>query len=215
MFHRDLVRLVLFVIVSVPAAATAGVPGPQRAGCFPPDVICPLLCGVALSGPANGCHYFFRADGGKDRLTVSVTLRDAFDAPVPGCSLGVTVHSTPQTAALCSCDPMRATAISGAGGEAQLVFSRIGGRGELAVEVTTYCSGSVALASWPVPFTSPDLDGSCDAGASTNVYDLGIWAAGLPPAYAVESDYNCDGIVNIFDLGDFAGGLYSGGGCDP
>jgi hypothetical protein len=161
----------------------------------------------------TACRFFFRADGSEDRLTATVTLRNGFAQPIPACSVSVDLTATPLTRALCSCDPLRIFAVTDAAGAAQYVFSRIGGRGELGVEVTVHCAGKIALWSERHDFTSPDLDGSCDAGISTDVFDLAAWAAGLPPGAAPESDYNCDGQVNVFDLGAFAGGL--GMGCGP
>jgi hypothetical protein len=34
-----------------------------------------------------------------------------------------------------------------------------------------------------------------------------MWAAGLPPGYETWSDYTCDGVVDVFDLAVWAGGL--------
>jgi hypothetical protein len=49
---------------------------------------------------------------------------------------------------------------------------------------------------------------------ATDVLDLAIWAAGLPPTYRSASDYDCSGgSVDVVDLGVFAGGLVVG--CTP
>jgi hypothetical protein len=161
----------------------------------------------------QSCQFFFRANGSADALTARITLRDAFDVPVVGCSLSVTVISTPLTLALCSCGPSRLTDVSDGVGAAEVVFPAIGGRGELGLEVSVHCSGNIGFWSERYDFTSTDLNGSCEAMGSTNVFDLGEWASGLPPGYSQWSDFNCDGQVNVFDLGDFAGGLNAS--CGP
>lgn len=88
-----------------------------------------------------------------------------------------------------------------------VVFSptAIGGRGALHLTVD---AGAIPLATFDLPFTSPDLNASCvsDNGAS-NVVDLGIFAAGFPPGYNIYSDLNCSGLVNVVDLGIWASGL--------
>jgi hypothetical protein len=111
-------------------------------------------------------------------------------------------------------------------GIANFVFRKIGGHGELNVLIETTCTGVMEIGSVTIPFTSPDLNGSnsgpnpsvippCVAApnSSTDVVDLGIWAAGLPPSYEESSDYDCSGSVGVVDLGLFAGGLNVG--CTP
>jgi hypothetical protein len=51
--------------------------------------------------------------------------------------------------------------------------------------------------------TTSDLNGD----GTVNIFDLAIWASGLPPGYSACSDYNCDGIVDVFDLAIFASGI--------
>lgn len=87
------------------------------------------------------------------------------------------------------------------------------GHGELWLTLTTHCSGDINWFTAEVPFTSSDLNASCEPDAATDVIDLGIWAACLPPGpYCVRTDLSCDGTVNVLDLGIFAGGLHRG--CD-
>ena len=96
----------------------------------------------------------------------------------------------------------------------QAVFSQLGGRGTLSVSVSAHCYGDIPLFQDEIPFTSPDLDGSCDpVPSAVTVADLGLWAGCLPPApYCELSDFDCDGTVNVVDLGMWVGGL--GTGCD-
>ncbi|MCA9752119.1 MAG: hypothetical protein KC591_08010, partial [Gemmatimonadetes bacterium] len=49
---------------------------------------------------------------------------------------------------------------------------------------------------------------------ATTILDLGVWAQGLPPQpYVRTSDFNCDGTVNVIDLGGIGAGLIHG--CAP
>jgi hypothetical protein len=76
--------------------------------------------------------------------------------------------------------------------------------------LTVHCVGTNEFCCLEFHFTSPDLNASCHTppNSATNVIDLGIWAACLPPSSACESsDYNCDCAVTVLDLGLFAGGL--------
>jgi len=205
------------LLSSIGTPAVAGVRMPAPSGCFPNEVPCPSRCSFGVSGQGVACQFRFRPDGGLDALTVSVTLRDAFDFPVADCSTSVTIHDGAGTLALCGCGPMRQGEPSGADGTMQAVFARLGGRGDLSVSVSAHCHGNVGLFQDEIPFTSPDLDGSCDTGASAvTVIDLGIWAACLPPGpYCRPSDFNCDGSVSVIDLGMWAGALGSGCGGAP
>lgn len=172
---------------------------------------------VGLSSPAAACQYLFRADGAFP-LTLNVTVRDAFDTPVPNLEVDATV-SPGAGAVFCACEPVVQTHFTDAAGVVPFVFSRFGGRGtlDLGVTATVICDGVPQGQLWiwsgNVDFTSPDLDGSCEAAGSTTIFDLGRWASGLPPGYDRASDYTCDGVVNVFDLGEWAGGL--GRGCSP
>ncbi len=197
------------VLLSVGPAAEAGVRAPDASGCFPGESPCPSRCSFGVSGQGAACQFRFRADGGLDVLTLSITLRDAFDNPVPDCSTSVTIQPGPGTLALCGCGPLQQSGFSAADGTMQAVFSQLGGRGTLSVSVTAHCSGDIPLFQDEIPFTSLDLDASCETATSaTNVVDLGIWAGCLPPSpYCEASDYNCDGTVNVVDLGVWAGGL--------
>jgi hypothetical protein len=179
------------------SASLAGIPDPSRSG-------------IGLSTPSSPCQYKFRSDGGLDRLTVKVTLRDAFDSPVSGCNVNVTlIQGAALAFKVCTpCNP--AAAVTAGNGVANVVFRKIGGRGTASATVTATCTGNIGIGTRPFTFSSPDLNGSGDncPTISANVVDLGIWAAGLPPAYNQASDYDCSGSpVNVVDLGVFAGGL--------
>lgn len=185
------------------SASFAGIPDPTRSG-------------IGLNAPGAACQYRFRVDGLLDRLTVKVTVRDAFDVPVASCNVKGTLQSSgASTIAFCACSPCNPqTAATNASGVVNLVFRKIGGRGNLTCTITAQCTGNIGLGTRTFDFTSPDLNGSCQANptSSTDVIDLGIWAGGLPPAYNVRSDFNCSGSpVDVVDLGVFAGGL--GKGC--
>ena len=179
------------------SASLAGIPDPSRSG-------------IGLSSPSSACQYKFRSDGLLDRLTLKVTLRDAFDAPVGSCGVKVQLL---QGAALSFdvCDPCNPqTGTTAANGVVNLVFRKIGGRGTATAAVTASCTGNIAIGTRNFTFTSPDLNGSGEScpTSSVNVVDLGAWAAGLPPAYNQFSDYNCSGSpVDVVDLGVYAGGL--------
>jgi len=198
---RKSLVLAMVAVLACSSLALAGVPDPARSG-----------CGTSGTG-ATTCHYFFRADGSAETLTIDVTLRDAFDTPVDACSTSVTISDGGSTA-FCVCGgapDLRLTGFSNASGIVTFAANNIGGTGTLDVAVTTHCAGAGNIeicASTGIAFTSTDLNGSCESGgSSTDVFDLGAFANGLPPGYDVAADYNCDGIVDVFDLGDFAGGL--------
>lgn len=213
------------LLVAGPVAA--GVPAPLVGGAPAFSVAAPCTGGVGLPGPnrsivdlsasATPCQYRFRADGAYP-LTLKVTVRDQFDTPVPGARVDVTIAPA-AGAVLCSCEPLLKSGFTDAIGAVPVVFSRLGGRGTLDLAVTAegYCDGvpvgKIAIWGGNVDFTTPDLNGSCEAAASSDVFDLGVWATGLPPAYKKASDYTCDGTVDVFDLGFWAGGL--GRGCSP
>jgi hypothetical protein len=207
---RKSLVLAMVAVLACSSLALAGVPDPARSG-----------CGTTGTG-TNTCHYFFRVDGSADVLTCCVTLRDAFDTPVASCSTSVTITPSAGTVEFCKClgggaatfTSYRATAFSDVSGIIYFTCDNIGGQGDLDLAVTTHCAGAgnIEICTKTVPFTSTDLNASCESGsASTDVFDLGSFANGLPPGYDVKADYNCDGIVDVFDLGDFAGGL--GIGC--
>jgi hypothetical protein len=206
--RKSLVLATLSVMFIV-SGAFAGVPDPARSGC-------------ELKGQGASCQFRFRADGGLDCLTVCITLRDAFDTPVPNCSTNAGIGlvgpkpangcwAAEPGAAICACDSfgLNQGAFSDSTGVVQFVWKCIGGRGIAELCVTAHCVGVIEMCCHTFHFTSPDLDASCDAaGSATNVIDLGIWAACLPPSPPCESaDYNCDCVVNVLDLGVFAGGL--------
>lgn len=213
---RKSLVLAMLVVLCCSMTAMAAVPDPARSGC-------------QIKGQELSCQFRFRADGGLDKLTVAITLRDAFDTPVPSCSVNagwsnLQIKPGEAGAAMCSCCPAATApnavpnkgAVTNAAGVAQIIFAQIGGRGIVDICVTAHCVGNIEICCFSdIHFTSPDLNGSCDlqppAAASTNVVDLGIWAGCLPPApYCESSDYNCDNTVNVVDLGVFAGGLVLG-----
>jgi hypothetical protein len=202
---RKSLVLAMVAVLACSSLALAGVPDPARSG-----------CGTSGTG-ASTCHYFFRADGSAETLTLCVTLLDAFDTPVTSCSTSVTV-SDGGSAAFCVCGgggSLRLTGFSDGSGIICFDVDNIGGTGTLDLAVTTHCAGAGNIeicTATGVAFTSTDLDGSCNGGgpASTDVFDLGVFAGGLPPGYDVAADFNCDGVVDVFDLGDFAGGLTVG-----
>jgi hypothetical protein len=179
---------------------------------MPPGVPDPVLSDVALSPSAAPCQYRFRADAMLDDLVITSTVLDSFGVPVVGCL--VTVTLVPLLGSpLCVCAPCNPqAAVTDGFGVAASTFSKVGGHGILTASVEA-CG--VVIGAPVIPFTSPDLDASCELlpmGATTLV-DLALFASGLPPGYEVWIDYNCSGMpINVVDLGIFAGGV--GKGCD-
>jgi hypothetical protein len=158
---------------------------------------------LRLTGSQAPCQFRFRLDGSLDILTLLVTIRDDFDAPWPGCLTSGTLK--PLDSSLCSCCPIRQAAVTNANGAVTFVWDKIGGRGSATVCVTTHCQGNLPMGCRPFDLTSPDLDGDC---IGTDVIDLGLWAACLPPSsYCKTSDYNCDLAVDVIDLAVWAGGF--------
>lgn len=195
--RKSLVLATLFVVMCS-AAAFAGVPDPSRSAC-------------SVSAAPTGCQYRFNAAGGLDTLTLTVTLRDAFDSPVANCSTTVTLDNA--SAVVCNCCPDQLTGSTNANGIVTFNINQLGGRGSVDLNVTANCTGNIAICSNTINFTTPDLNASCDAGVSTNVIDLGVFANCLPPSpYCQESDFSCDGTVNVVDLGLLASGLTAGCG---
>ena len=192
--RKSLVLATLVVLVCS-AAAFAGVPDPTRSGC-------------ALNAQPLACQWRFRNDGNLDKLTLKVTLRDSFDAPVAGCSTACNLGGASLIAKSCGGD--RKVVTTTAGGVANFVYRCIGGRGTVQLRVTSLCgTGVIGICTKTITFNNPDLSGSRDTdNGACNVIDLGIWSGGLPPApYALASDFDCNGAVNVIDLGIFAGGL--------
>jgi hypothetical protein len=180
--------LTLFVCSGT--AVEAGIPDAARSGC-------------ALEGQSLPCQFVFRHDGSLDTLTLCVTLRDVFDVGVPVCSTSATLNSTGLT--FCSCCPNPQVGATDSTGVVYFVWEKLGGRGSAEVCVTAHCVGDIAICCQSFNFTSTDLAGDCTV---TDVVDLGPWAGCLHPSpYCQESDYNCDGTVDVIDLGLFAGGL--------
>lgn len=203
---RKSLVLAMVAVLACSSLALAGVPDPARSG-----------CGTTGSG-TNACTFFFTEDGGQDVLTCCVTLRDAFDTPVVACSTSLTITPDAGTMNWCKCTggggaefvSYRTTDFSDASGVIYFICDSMGGFGGLDLAVTTHCAGAgnIEICTKNEPFTSTDLNASCEgAGSSTDVFDLGLWSAGLPPGYALEADYNCDSIVDVFDLGGWSSGL--------
>ena len=147
--------------------------------------------------PAFPCHWLFRLDGGRDKLNISTTLRDAAGDLLPDCE--VVAEFVPLVGSAFACTPI-VTATTNTAGVAGFSYSKVGGCGTFEIVVT---SGAIVLETLgPYPMTSPDLNGDGVVG----VIDLGRWASCLAN-WCRCADYNCDGIVNIIDLGVWAGGL--------
>lgn len=192
--------LVLATLVVFVCAATvfAGVPAPDRSG-------------TGLNAPPAGCQWRFRATGDADQMTLSVTLRDAFDVPVVACSTSATLGAA--SVIVQQCGGLRTTASTDSAGVALFVYRCLGGRGDATVFVTAHCSGDIGIGAGDTfTFTAPDLNGSGEATLSTTVADLGIWAAGLS-SFQLPSDWNCSGgTATVVDLAGWASGL--GHGCN-
>lgn len=174
----------------------------------------PATSTCVLGGQPAPCQYRFRTDGALDVMTVTVTLLTAGGLPVIGWPVTCALVPNAGTAAFCTCCMNPQAGVTGPGGIIVFMWRKIGGRGTLDVVVSA-APAPVAFAL-PITFTSPDLNGSCQLApvTATNVQDLGIWAACIPPGpYCLASDYNCNGTINILDLGFWAGGL--GLGCGP
>jgi hypothetical protein len=200
-FLRVTIALVAMLGAGSAVPAGAGVP------CSPGE-----RSTIVLSAPGSSGQFRVNSAGSLDVLAVDLTLLDCFDQPIPFCDVGATVVPQSGTLALCSCEPMPQLHQTDAAGAARFEFSRIGGRGHAAVNLTAYCAGAIGFASVPFDFTSPDLNGSCEPapGSATNVVDLGLWVSGLT-SYRVASDFDCSGTVDVVDLGLWASGL--GNGC--
>ncbi len=192
------------LVLGCSASAFAGVPDPS-------------MSGTGTSGASiGGCHYVFVANGSGDTMSVDVTLRDAFGTPVASCATSATLSFNDDGGdlvdALCPCaDGLVMAGATDVNGIVSFSWSSLGGYGNADVTIEATCVGTVTIDTINIDYTSPDLDGSCEVGASTGVIDLGVWAGGLAAPFQ-PSDYDCSGGVNtVIDLGVWAGGL--GNGC--
>ena len=176
----------------------------------------PALSGVGNNTGSTTCHFKFNNDtgaAGLDTLAVYVTVRDAFSLPVVGCT--TTAHVAyadtitgfgPAGTAYSDCCGEVTTGVTDLAGRVTLYFPHIQGRGSVNYVVTARCQGIWGLGGGgPFVYTSPNLRGELDG--VTDVFDLGVWAGGLPPSYDIYADYTCDGVVDVFDLGVWASGL--------
>ena len=192
--RKSLVLATLVVLVCS-AVSFAGVPDPTRSGC-------------QVAGQALPCQFRFNNAGGLDKLTLKVTLRDAFDTPVANCSTYCNLgNATPFQAKSCGGD--RKGGVTNAGGVVNFIYRCIGGRGNVDLLVTAKCTAPIGICSSTIRFTNPDLNASRDTdNGATTVVDLGLWAGCLPPSpYCTASDFDCNGTVNVVDLGLWASGL--------
>lgn len=217
----------VLAILFVPGAALAGVPSPAVVVSSSPAVL-PVFAATEiddlpdpnrsicrLTGNANGCHFLFRVDGGLDRLTAFVTMRDAFDSPVVNCSASATISldgpngfescwMAEAGGALASCDGLSRGAISDANGAVTFVWARLGGRGIAGLSVSAHCAGSWEVCRPQFHYTSSDLDGD----GVTHILDLALWAGCLAEGTTCRaSDYDCTCNVDVYDLALLAGGL--------
>ena len=196
---RKSLVLAIVAVLCFSMTAFAGVPDPSRST-------------VLDSGASTACHYKFRITPAADVLTVTVTVRDAFDVAVASCSTSCTLATNAGTLAggTDCCHGTVQTGNTDAFGAVGFDFDAINGRGSLDVVVTTHCVGDIVLATNTIEFTSTNLDG--DAGGVTNVFDASVFAGCLgsvsplaPPD--VYCNYNCDAAVNVLDASFLAGGL--------
>jgi hypothetical protein len=193
-----LVLAVLTFALDSPHAVRAGLPDPARSR-------------VGVSGNAFPCHFRFDPGGGWDVLTVSVSLRDVFDTPVPDCSTSCTL--VPDALAFCSCCPVTQIGVTDTEGVVQFTWDQIGGRGEIDIVPEALSCIKLTIAGPTITFTSADLEGGCqNEPLGVGVIDMGIWVGGLQ-VYREASDYDCDGTVDVIDFALWAGGL--GSGCGP
>lgn len=198
---RTPVALSLIALLSLPSAALAV-----------PD---PVLSTAILNAPDFPCHFKFRVDSPAafDELNVTVSLVNAAGVPEVAWPVTCTLLPIAGTLAFCTCCPNPQVVATNGLGIVVFTFKKIGGRGALGVSVGV---GPWAFPVMPIAFTSPDMNGSCEAApaGATTLVDLGIFAGGLPPApFDVNCDFNCSGVVDVVDLGVWAGGLNKG--CGP
>ncbi|MBZ0270263.1 hypothetical protein K8I85_19085 [bacterium] len=193
-------------LVTLPALA--GVRAPADTDGIPCELW--LRSTFELEPPPAGCQYRFNALGSLDDLSVILTLRDCFDAPITFCDVRFTVEPAPDTPHFCVCEPAAQVVTTDGDGVATCSFSRIGGSGVAGVRLTVLCGGNVDFPLvLPFTFTSPDQNGSCEPGVSTSIVDLALWAGGLS-FYRLASDFNCDGQIGLLDLALWASGIGTG-----
>jgi hypothetical protein len=189
----------LAVLFAVPAVCmAAGTPDPSTSSF------------TLLTVPNFGCHWVFVPGPGElDTMILEVTALDAASAPCAGLSLTATwAPAGTGNAGVCP-EENGQTVMTGADGKATFAYEDCFGCGPLHIAFTyPGVGGDEPLFTAAVgDVTSPDLD----ADGDTDIFDLAIFASGLPPGSNACSDYTCGGGTNVFDLGVFAGGL--AGGC--
>ena len=129
--RKSLVLATILVLVCS-AAAFAGVPDPTRSGC---EIVPPPLC-----------QFRFNASGTLDTMTLLVTLRDAFDVPVAGCTTTAWVTNPSLVVADCK---LARLGVTDAGGVIGFYFNCLGGRGTAELVVTArYEEAADALCEW-------------------------------------------------------------------
>jgi hypothetical protein len=201
---RKSLVLAALLVFALGTGAFAGIPDPAYSG-------------VGNNAGSTTCHHKLTNDDTPgspgDTLIVYVTVRDAFSLPVSGCT--TTAHIAyddtipgfgPTGFAYSDCCGEVAMDTTDAAGRVELYFEHIQGRGHVKYTVTARCQGIWGLGgNDQIQYTTPNLRG--ELNGITDVFDLGVWAGGLPPNYDIYADYTCDGTVDVFDLGYWASGL--------
>src|SRR6185436_9227633 len=105
---------------------------------------------VRVSAPGAPCHWTFRADGGRDNLDITATVRDAAGVILTGCE--VTAEFVPLAGTAFACTPLQ-TSTTDLAGVGHFRYAKAGGCGTFEVVVS---SGAVILDTLgPYPMTSP------------------------------------------------------------
>jgi len=192
---RKSLVLATLVVFACSAAAFAGVPDPTKSGC-------------QLVGNPLPCQFRFRSDGGLDKLTLKVTLRDNFDAPVANCSTYCRAENFAPIASSQECGGNLKGGLTDAGGVVNFIFSRVGGYGTFDLKVTSKCPTAIGICeSLGITYTGPNMDGSVNGNC--NIIDVSSFALCYPPSgtYCLRSDFDCNGAINIIDWSQFTTGL--------
>jgi hypothetical protein len=194
MFKMLLVACTAAILVALPGMAFAGLP------CEGTSTV--IATGNGPCVVADGAALC--PNGDMDVVTVTVTVRDCYGAPLSGKNVVVWAYSEED---FCYCpdgEPtpyhLEDTKLAGptnAAGMVSVEFKKIGGCGDMKFYVTV---DDIVLgpSNW-IYISSPDNTSDC----VVNLVDFGNFALafnGSDPC----SDFNCDGSVNLVDFGTFA-----------
>lgn len=193
MMNKRLLGLIAaFVLVlGMTSLAMAGIPDPTQ----------------STASSATGCFDMTPAGTGQtlgnEGLTISVTVVDGGNIPIPGYPFQDIWWDDNGNGDLALCQGGTVADGNTNGSGFTTISGAAAGGGWTQAGVRVYLAG-VPVTGSPalgIEVNSPDINGDI----VVNLADLGDFAADFnDPAYNFRSDFTCDGAENLADVGDFA-----------